>query len=68
MRSLPLVWLVLTALALAGAGLFFRAESGPEAIPFVHPLLAILAVTVLLMAVRILKPLLDRNSDDHDAD
>lgn len=68
MRPIPLLWLMIPAAALALAGLFFRTGSGPEAIPFFYPLLAVLATTVLVVAIAVIKPLLERKRDFYDAD
>jgi uncharacterized membrane protein len=53
---------------LALLGLFFRAESGPEALPLMYPLLATVAVLVVVLLVRLLSRVLESNHGDHDAD
>ncbi len=55
-------------LALALGGLFFRPDSGPETFPLMHPLLAVVTTTALVIAVRLLAPLLRIDTGDDHAD
>lgn len=54
--------------ALVLAGLFVRPEEGPDAILLFYPIVAFAAVVVVVIAVRLLRGLLERDRDYYDAD
>jgi hypothetical protein len=53
---------ILTALV----GLFFRAPSGPEAVPLMYPVLTVFAVAAVILAVRGLARILRTRRGDDD--
>lgn len=62
-------WIVYALAAVSAVvGLFARADSGPESMPLLMPLLAAAAVCAVVVLVRLLRPLLERNRGYYDAD
>lgn len=61
---------ILLALCLgtAIAGWFFRADYGPESVAFMYPLTAVIAVVIVVGLTRLLRPVLEIQAGDHDAD
>ncbi|MFU8831507.1 MAG: hypothetical protein ACNA7J_05050 [Wenzhouxiangella sp.] len=53
---------------LALVGLFFRAEYGIEALPFMYPLVALIAVPAVVLWVRVLSRLLETEPDTDSPD
>ncbi len=53
---------------LALVGLFFRAEYGPEALPFMYPLVALIATPAVVLWVRVLSRLLETEPDTDSPD
>ncbi len=48
-------------------GLFFRAEYGPEALPFMYPLVALIAIPAVVLWVRVMSRLLESDIDNPDS-